>query len=166
MTSPSSSSSPLVGMEACDWWRRRGRVVIARAPIHPRARALYSASHLRRGQFLHFQTRLERGTIFCKKFPFFCTFATFCDSPQVFLRLVRFFFFTSVGEGGAALGLEILGGSLRSLFNHLIGRVPLLHQKHGRKRLQNRWKRGSRGGKTRRGRSRGCEGQRTGILPF
>lgn len=168
MTSPSSSSSPLVGIGTCDWWSRHGSVVIVRVPIHQRTWALYSASHLRRGQFLHFQTRFERGTIFWKKFLFFCTFASFCESPRVSLRLVWFFTWSSVsvGEGGVALGLKILGGSLRSLFNHLIGRVPLLHQKHGRKRLQNRWKRGSRGGKTRRRRSRGCKGERTGILPF
>lgn len=45
----------------CDWWRRPGCVVIVPAPIHLRTWALYSASHLRRGQFLHFQTRLRGG---------------------------------------------------------------------------------------------------------
>lgn len=35
----------------------------------------------------------------------------------------------SVGEGGAGAWLEFSGGSLRSLFNQLIGWVPLLHQK-------------------------------------
>lgn len=166
MTSPSSSSSPLVGFGTCDWWSRRGSVVIARVPIHQWTGALYSASHLRRGQFLHFQTRLERGTIFGGEIAFFCTFTTFCKRPRVSLRSVRVWLgprFRSEKEA-PALGLNISAGSLRSLFNHLIGWVPLLHQKHGRKRLQNRWKRGSRGGKTRRSCSRGCKGQRTGNL--
>lgn len=64
MTSPSSSSSSLVGFGTCDWWSLPGSVVIARVPIHQWTGALYSASHLRRGQFLHFQTRLKRGIIF------------------------------------------------------------------------------------------------------
>lgn len=103
-----------------------------------------------------------------EKLLFFCTFAPFCKRPLVSLRLVQVWLgprFRSEKEA-SALGLNISGGSLRSLFNHLIGLVPLLHQKHGRKRLQNRWKRGSRGGKTRRSCSRGCKGQRTGNLSF
>lgn len=50
----------LVWFRTCDWRRRGGFVVIAPAPIHQWTWALYSASHLRRGQFLHLQTPLEK----------------------------------------------------------------------------------------------------------
>lgn len=42
-----------LGFRTFDWWRPDGFVVIAPLPIHQRTWALYSASHLRRGQFLH-----------------------------------------------------------------------------------------------------------------
>lgn len=58
----------LFGFRTCDWWRRGGFVVIAPVPIHQWTWALYSASHLRRGQFLHLQTLLEE--YFFKGFAF------------------------------------------------------------------------------------------------
>lgn len=135
-----SSSSLLVGIRTCDWWRRGGFVVIAPLPIHQRTWALYSASHLRRGQFLHLQTqKIGRNCV------------SFASSPHFANPHASFWFransSASVGEGGVGARVEFLGGSLRSLFKHLIGWVPLLHQKHGSTHLQNRRKRGSRGGK-------------------
>lgn len=64
----------------------------------------------------------------------------------------------------SALDLNFWGGSLRSLFNHLIGWVPLLHQKHGSTNLQNRWKRGSCGRKASRRCSCCSKDKRTGKI--
>lgn len=76
---------------------------------------------------------------------------SFASSPHFANPRASFWFransSASVWEGGVGARVEFLGGSLRSLFNPLIGWVPLLHQKHGSTHLQNRRKRGSRGGK-------------------
>lgn len=132
----SMSPSPLVGFRTCDWWRRAGFVVIAPVPIHQWTWALYSASHLRRGQFLHLQT-LARGKKKKKNQRIrvsFCIFATFSSSSTVQLlsRLFAvisvfgliFFLFPWKKEVPAFdLIFFFRGGeeALRSLFIHLIG---------------------------------------------
>lgn len=161
---PESITPPLVGFRTCDWWRRGGFVVTAPVPIHQRTWALYSASHLRWGQFLHLQTVLEK---LLEEFAFILHFRhIFCNFSRVSLRSHRFRADSSAsfGEGSVGVWLEFLGGSLRSLFIHFIGWVPLLDQKHGSTNLQNRWKRGSCGRKTSRRCSCCSKDKRTGNL--
>lgn len=114
MTSPSSSSSPLVGFGTCDWWSRPGSVVIARVPIHQWTGALYSASHLRRGQFLHFQTRLERGIIFGGEIAFLLHLCHILQTPARLFAVSSGLARSSVpvGEGGVRAWLEYFGRKL------------------------------------------------------
>lgn len=168
------------GSGTCDWRRRAGSVVIAPVPIHQWTWALYSASHLRRGQFLHLQTRLGEKKL--KEF----AFSPFASSPHFFsqtpaatsrtsssvflLRSLRpwflgISFFLARKKEVSALDLHIFffGEEACGLCSIIwsVG-FPLLRQKHGSTNLQNRWKRGSCGRKA--GRRRGCCGEveRTG----
>lgn len=115
----------LVGERTCDWWRRGGCVVIALLPIHQRTWALYSASHLRRGQFLHLQTPLSRkiGRIRVS----FASSADFFPPASSHTSLCGHFGFgliprlRSEKEVSPSVWLEFFWGegSLRSLFIHL-----------------------------------------------
>lgn len=72
--------------------------------------------------------------------------------------------FLGCRRGSRLLTWFFWGGSLRSLFIHFIGWVPLLEQKHGSTNLQNRWKRGSRRGTASRRCSRCSKNERTGSF--
>lgn len=82
--SPSCSvTSPLFGSRTSDWWRRSGSDVTAPAPIHQRTWALYSASHLRRGQF-SLERKKKKKQIYRKKLAFgFALFATFLAAADL-----------------------------------------------------------------------------------
>lgn len=119
---PLHDPPPLVGSWTCDWWILAGFVVIAPVPIHQWTWALYSASHLRRGQFLHLQTPLEKKL---KEFPFLLHLChNSCRFSLVPLRSLRFRADppVSVVEGVAGAWLELLGRKL-AVFVHSFDRL-------------------------------------------
>lgn len=84
--------------------------------------------------------------------------------PFVVIVIPCWFLGFGCRRGSRRLTWFFWGGSLRSLFIHFIGWVPLLEQKHGSTNLQNRWKRGSRRGTASRRCSRCSKDERTGSF--
>lgn len=125
-----SVTSPLSEFQTYDWRRRCGCDVTASPSIHQRTGALYSASHLRRGQFLHLQTPLEKKKL--KQFTCFLILSSFFKArisfPARLLDSEPVLLLQTHREAAAFLDF-LGGGSLRSLFIHLIGWAPLLEQK-------------------------------------
>ncbi len=161
---PPLRDPPTRWFQTCDWRRRDGFVVIDPVPIHQWTWALYSASHLRRGQFLHLQTPLGKKLkefafllhlchIFASSHTSLCGHLGFGLIPR--LRSEKEVSALDLNFWEEACGLCSITWSVGFL---------CCTKKHGSTNLQNRWKRGSCGGKAGRRCSRCSQDKRTGKL--